>query len=220
MTSVSFNVAIAVVYPDDENFFLQVVFVFSTRRIVAAALFLLSASGLLLAQFPINTQKPAEDNTPVEVRAMVAKYCRLDYEGGRIDPSAWPKFESIVWWKEAPKYTQIDVVARYAVDPEPVARGGKFLVSVHYRLLGTYDLANGYLPEPAGSMQNVDFVVSAENTEIRIADAENTFPHPSRAAMLKWLNEQLASAQDAGVKDRLQKAVTQLGAQSASPFVK
>ena len=199
-----------------------IVSVFSTRRIVAAAFFLLSASGLLLAQgqFPINTQKPPEDNTPVEVRALVAKYCRLDYEGGRINPTAWPKFEPIVWWKEAPKYSQIDVVARYAVDAEPVARGGKFLVSVHYRVLGTYDLANGYIPEPEGSMQNVDFLVSPENTEIRIADAENTFPHPSRAAMLKWLNEQLASAQDAAVKDRLQRAMTELSAQSASPFVK
>lgn len=203
-----------------KNFPSWVAFLFFSRHILAIVFFLLGASGLLLAQFPINTQKPAEDNTPVEVRAMVAKYCRLDYEGGRIDPSAWPKIQPIVWWKEAPKYSQIDVVARYAVDPEPVVRGGKFAVSVHYRLLGTYDLANGYLPEPAGSMQNVDFVVSPENTEIRIADAENTFPHPSRAAMLKWLNEQLASTQDAAVKDRLQKAVTLLSAQSASPFVK
>lgn len=193
---------------------------FSTRRIVGAAFFLLGLGGLLLAQFPINTQKPVEDETPLQARALVSKYCRLDYEGGRINPSEWPKFEPMVWWKEAPKYSQIDVVARYAVDPEPVARGGKLVVSVHYRLLGTYDLANGYLPEPTGSMQNVDFVVSPENTEIRIADAENTFPHPSRAAMLKWLNEQLASARDAAVKDRLQRALTLVSAQSASPFVK
>ena len=51
-------------------------------------------------------------------------------------------------------------------------------------------------------------------------DAENTFPHPSRAAMLKWLNEQIASTQDAAVKDRLQRALTLLQAQPASPFVK
>jgi hypothetical protein len=208
------------VYPDGENPYLWVAFVFFSRRIVPALLFLLCASGLVLAQFPINTQKPVEDETPIQVRALVGKYCRLDYEGGRLDPNAWPKVAPLVWWKEAPKYSQIDVVARYIVDPEPVARGGKYAVSVHYRLLGTYDLVNGYLPEPAGSMQNVDFLVSPENTEIRIGDAENTFPHPSRAAMLKWLNEQLASTQDAAVKDRLQKAVTLLSAQSASPFVK
>jgi hypothetical protein len=38
--------------------------------------------------------------------------------------------------------------------------------------------------------------------------------------MLKWLNEQLASEQDAAVKQRLQRAVTLLSAQSASPFAK
>jgi hypothetical protein len=194
--------------------------VFSIRHILATTLLLLAAGGLLLAQFPIHTPKPPEDNTPAQVRELVSKYCRLDYEGGRLDPAQWPKFQPLVWWKEAPKYTQIDVVARYAVDPEPAARGGKFVASAHYRLLGTYDLANGYVPEPAGSMQNVDFLVSPANTELRIADAENTFPHPSRAAMLKWLNEQLASQPDAAVKDRLQRAVTLLSAQSPSPFVK
>ncbi len=193
---------------------------FSIRRILAAALFLLSTCTLLLAQFPINTQKPPEDTTPSEVRTLVTNYCRLDYEGARLDPKAWSKFQPLVWWTEAPKYSQIDVIARYVVDPEPVSKNGKYIVSAHYRLLGTYDLANGYVPEPSGSMQNVDFLVSSENTEWRIGDAENTFPHPSRAAMLKWLDDQLASTQDAAAKDRLQRALTLLQAQPASPFVK
>jgi len=190
------------------------------RRMVATALFLLGAGTLLQAQFPVPTQRQLEDQGPPQMRELVSRYCRLDYEGSRLDPKALSKFQPLVWWREAPKYSQIDVVARYIVDPEPAARNNKYVVSVHYRLLGTYDLANGYVPEPEGSMQNVDFVVSPENTDYRIADAENTFPHPSRAAMLKWLNEQLASEQNAAVKERLQRAVTLLSAQSASPFAK
>jgi hypothetical protein len=187
---------------------------------LAAAVLLLGSGTLLQAQFPVPTQRQLEDETPARMRELVSRYCRLDYEGSRLDPKAWTKFQPLVWWKDAPKYSQIDVVARYVVEAEPVTRNGRYLVSVHYRLLGTYDLANGYVPEPQGSMQNVDFVVSSENTDYRIADAENTFPHPSRAAMLKWLNEQLASEQDAAVKQRLQRAVTLLSAQSASPFAK
>ena len=142
---------------------------FSIRRILAAALFLFSACTLLLAQFPVQTQHPPEDTTPSDVRALVSQYCRLNYEGVGLDPKAWPKFQPLVWWTAPPKYSQIDVVARYVVNPDPVSRNNKYIVSVHYRLLGTYDLINGYVPEPEGSMQNVDFLVSAENTEWRIA---------------------------------------------------
>ena len=187
---------------------------------LAAVLLLVGTGTLVQAQFPVPTQRQLEDETPAQMRELVSRYCRLDYDGLRLDAKSWPKFQPLVWWKEAPKYSQIDVVARYVVEAEPVARNGKYAVAVHYRLLGTYDLANGYVPEPQGSMQNVDFVVSPENTEYRIADAENTFPHPSRAAMLKWLNQQLASEPDAAVKERLQRAVTLLSAQSASPFAK
>jgi hypothetical protein len=194
--------------------------VFSIRRLLTAFIFLAGSSHLLLAQFPINTQKPVEDATPSQVRTLVSNYCRLDYEGGRLDPKMWTKFQPLVWWTEAPKYTQIDVVARYVVDSEPESRNNKYVVSAHYRLLGTYDLVNGYVPEPSGTMQNVDFLVSSENTEWRIGDAENTFPHPSRAAMLKWLNEQIATTQDAPTKQRLQRALTEVQAQPASPFVK
>jgi hypothetical protein len=194
--------------------------VFVIRRILPAVVLLLSTGSFLCAQLPINTQHPPEDTAPSEAHTIVANYCRLDYEGARLDAKMWPKVQPLVWWPESPKYSQIDVVARYVVDPEPVARNSKYVVSVHYRLLGVYDMVNGYVPEPTGSMQNVDFLVSPENTEMRIGDAENTFPHPSRATMLKWLNEQLATTQDAPTKARLQQALDMVQAQPASPFVK
>ncbi|MGA2902265.1 MAG: hypothetical protein ABSD98_00415, partial [Candidatus Korobacteraceae bacterium] len=133
---------------------------------------------------------------------------------------AWPKFQPLVWWTSAPSYTQIDVVARYSVDIPPEPKDGKYQVTVHYRLLGTYDLTNGYVPEPPGANQDVDFLVSSEKTEWRIGDAENTFPHLSRAAMLSWLNKQISTTQDPSAKARYQDALKQLQAQSASPFAK
>src|ERR1700759_2548705 len=115
------------------------------NRLVFGIVFVVATCAPLLAQYPINPQKPVEDATPTEVRALVSKYCRLDYEGSRLDPQAWSKFQPLVWWTEAPKYSHVDVVARYSVDPQPTSRGGKYVVTVHYRLLGTYDLANGYV---------------------------------------------------------------------------
>jgi hypothetical protein len=196
--------------------------VFLIRRFLPVVLVVLAAGTFLFAQFPVPSTRQQEDTTGAQVRELVSRYCRLDYDAVSLDQQGWSKFQPIVWWTSPPKYSQIDVVARYNVDPEPEAHANntKYTVTVHYRLLGTYDLANGYVPEPEGSMQSVDFLVSAENLEWRIADSENNYPHPSRAAMLKWLNEQLASAQDAAAKERYQKAVTLLQSQSASPFAK
>jgi len=126
-----------------------------------------------------------------------------------------------VAWKSAPDFTKINVVARYTVAmPGPSSSHGKFNVSVHYRLLGTFDLATGYVTEPPGTDQEVSFVVTTDSNETRIADAENTLPHPSRATMLKWLNEKLSTAPDEAAKKRCQDAIQQLTAQSASPFAK
>ena len=175
----------------------------------------------LWAQFPVPTTRQLEDTQPTQIHELVSKYCRLDYEGARLDPQAWPKIEPLVSWKSAPDFTKINVVARYKVDvPETSTSHNKIAVSVHYRLLGTFDLATGYITEPPGSNQEVAFLVTNDNDNLRIADAENTLPHPSRAAMLKWLNEKLSTAQDDAVKKRYQDAITQLTAQSASPFAK
>ncbi|MFZ0314702.1 MAG: hypothetical protein WAL85_18490 [Candidatus Korobacteraceae bacterium] len=193
---------------------------FSIRRVLLGFALVVAAPGFLFAQFPVPTQHVTEDPEPAQIHELVSKYCRLDYEGARLEAQTWAKFEPIVWWKANPSYTRIDVVARYSVDLPPEASKGKYVVSVHYRLLGTYDLATGYVRELQVSNQDVDFLVSSENSEWRIADAENTSPHLSRAAMLNWLNQQISAAQEPAAKIRYQDALKQLQAQSASPFAK
>ncbi|HUI83911.1 MAG TPA: hypothetical protein VL240_06795 [Candidatus Binatia bacterium] len=189
-------------------------------RFLLAVLFFFATASYLPAQFPMPVPHVQEDMQPAQIRELVSKYCRLEYEGTRLDPQGWPKFQPLVWWTSAPQYPQIDVVARYVVDNEPASSHGKYTVSVHYRLLGIYDLVSGYAPEAPGAMQDVEFTVTLENSEWRIADAENTYPHPSRAAMLKWLNEKLSTAQDESARNRYQDALKKLQAQSGSPFAR
>jgi len=193
------------------------------RAILLAVALIVVAPSFLLAQFPMPSKGSlsAEDAEPAQIHELVSKYCRLDYEGALLDGQGWAKIQPLVWWKSKPEYSKINVIARYQVDmPATTSSQGKVAVTVHYRLLGTYDLTNGYVTEPPGSNQEVNFLVSSENTGTRIADAENTLPHPSRAAMLKWLNEKLSTTQDDAAKRRYQDALKQLEAQSASPFAK
>ena len=194
--------------------------VLSIRRAVIITAFLLSASGVMFAQFPMPTQRPQEDTQPAQMRELVSKYCRLDYEGGRLDPKMWPKFQPLVWWTSAQPFTKVDVIARYTVDPEPLEDHNKFAVTVHYRLLGTFDPGLGYVQEPEGTIQDVYYSLTSQNTEWRISDSDNTLPHPSRTAMLKWLTEQVNTTQDAIMKGRYQNALDHLQQQSGSPFTR
>ncbi len=192
----------------------------SIRRVFQVLLLLICSACLLAAQFPIPTNRIEEDTRPAQTRELVSKYCRLDYDGARLDPQAWPKIQPLVRWNSPPDYSQINVITRYSVDSEPTSSHGRYTVTVHYHLLGVYDLTTGYAPEPPGPTQDVAFTVTSENTGWRIADAENTFPHPSRAAMLKWLNAKISTTQEEGAKALLQSALKQLQAQSASPFAR
>ena len=153
-----------------------------------------------LAQFPLPLGRVDQDTKAQQIRELVSKYCRLDYDGARMGPQGWPKLQPLVWWKTNPDYTQMNVISRYTVETAPVLAHGKYTITVHYRLLGRFETGIGYSPEVANSNEDVDYTVTAVNDEWRIDDAEPNFPHPSRAAMLKWLNDQISTTQDPAAK--------------------
>src|SRR5450756_56106 len=190
------------------------------RRFVPPMIFVFAAGSAARAQFPMPLNRMEQDTKAEQIRELVSKYCRLDYEGGRLGPQTWTKFQPLVWWKTNPDYTQMNVISRYTVETAPVLTHGKYTITVHYRLLGRFETGIGYSPEAANSNEDVDYTVTAVNDEWRIDDAEPNFPHPSRAAMLKWLNNQISTTQDPAAKNLYQEAVQKLQAQSASPFAK
>ena len=156
--------------------------------------FLINAS-FLLAQFPVGINH-SDDSLPAQMRELVSKYCRTEYEGARLDTSSWSKIQPLVWWRSSPEYSQIDVISRYEVDSEPRVESWQVHGWRALSLVG--NLRYGQRLCARACRYNAGRIVHGhqpENTEWRIADAENTYPHPSRAAMLKWLNDKIAGAQ-------------------------
>ncbi len=188
------------------------------RRFLPVLAFVLGLACFLVAQntVPMPLGHAEQDTKSADVRELVSKYCRLDYEGDRLDEKGWAKIQPLVVWKSNPEYAEINVISRYTVDTDPPSNKGKFAVTVHYRLLGSYNLVTGYVPEPAN--QTVEYTVTDTNGDLQITDSENNLPHPSRATMLKWLNDKLSATQDEKAKSRYQEALKQLQAQPASPF--
>jgi hypothetical protein len=190
------------------------------RRFVLPMVFVLAAGSAARAQFPLPLNRVEQDTKAEQIRELVSKYCRLDYEGARLDPQSWTKLQPLLWSTTNPDYTQIDVVSHYTVETAPVLTHGKYTITVHYRVLGRFETGIGYTPEAAKSDEDVEYTVTAVNDEWRINDADPNFPHPSRAAMLKWLNDKISTTQDASAKNIYQEALRLLQAQSGSPFAK
>jgi hypothetical protein len=187
------------------------------RRSVVSMILLFAVGSAAQSPMPLPLGHVEQDTKAEEIRGLVSQYCRLDYGGARLDPQGWTKLQSVVWWKTNPDYEQIDVISRYTVDTEPVLTNGKYTVTVHYRRLGRYEPGIGYSREMASPTEDVEYTVTAVKDEWRIDDAEPNFPHPSRAAMLKWLTDQVSTTQDESAKKIYQEALRQLQTPSAPP---
>ena len=190
---------------------------YPVRAAIISVAFLMASIAGAEAQFgvPLNRTDPRME--PVAVRELVASYCRMDYAGARINPGDWTKLAPLVSWQTNPDFTLMMVTTRFDVDPEPVLQHGKYLVTVHYRLFGKYDLAEGYSHESANSVEDVHFVVAEVNGDWRISEAEPGYPHPSRSIVLQWLNKKIAETQDPASRTIYQHAVQELQPQKASP---
>lgn len=173
--------------------------------------FLLSASSFAQFGIPVGNHDDARAQ-PARVRELVAQYCRLDYEGARLSSQDWPKLQPVVAWRSNPDFPIINVISRFTIDDQPVADHGKYLINVHYRLLGRFTLGEGFSKDAASSIENIAFTVGQVNGDWRITDVEPNYPHPSRAAMLKWLNDNLSQASDATAKTIYQHAFSDLQA--------
>ena len=190
------------------------------RRFVLSVALLFAVGSMAQSDIPLPMGHTEQDIRAEQMRELVSKYCRLDYVGARLDPQAWAKLQPLVWWKANPDYTQASVILRYTVETAPVLSHGKYTITVHYRLLGRFEPGIGYSPEPANSNEDVEYTVTAVSSEWRIDDAEPNFPHPSRDAMLKWLNDKISTTQDQAAKNIYRDAQQKLQAQSGSPFAK
>lgn len=189
------------------------------RRLFSALLIAGTLGIPAFAQFGIPTHVD-HGIQPADIREQVGKYCRMDYLGGRLTEQDWAKMKPLVSWQSNPDFPLIDVVSRYEVDNNVASEHGKWYVTVHYHVIGRFDMGQGYSTEVAGSVQDAQLVVSDSNGELKVVDANPNYPHPSRAAMLKWLQDKQAAQQDPKTKVIYEQAVKDLSAQSGSPFAK
>lgn len=183
------------------------------------------ATGLLLltvitasGQYGVPLNHSDAQLEPVKVREMVAQYCRMDYSGARLNPADWPKIQPTVAWRANPDFSLFMVASRFDVNNEVGFERGKYSVTVRYRLLGKYDLSEGYSQDSTNRVESVRFTVAEVNGEWRITEEEPNYPRPSKAAALQWITKKLAETSDPMAKTIYQHAQDSLQAQKSSPL--
>jgi hypothetical protein len=174
-------------------------------------------STVALAQFGVPLGHEDANTRPARIRELVSQYCRLDYEGARLNPPEWPKLQPLVAWKSNPDFPIVNVISRFTIDEQPVLEHGKYSINVHYRLLGRFVVNEGFSKDSTRSTEDVSVTVGQVNGDWRITDVEPNYPHPSRAAMLKWLNDNLAKTNDATAKTVYEHAISDLQVPGSTP---
>jgi hypothetical protein len=189
------------------------------RALVYGLLFVGAAIGAS-AQFgvPLNHEDPKLE--AVTIRESVAKYCRLDFAGARLNTADWPRLQPLVAWNANPDFPLFVVTSRFDVDPILGLEHGKYPITVHYRLVGRFDMAVGYSEESPNQIQDVRFVVSEVNGDWKISEVDPSYPRVSKAAALQWLNQRLAATQEPATKLTYQHAIDLLQAQKVNPLAK
>lgn len=164
---------------------------------------------------PLGHTDPALE--PATIREIVARYCRMDYGGARLNGIDWPKLQPLVVWRDNPEFPLFMVVSRFDVSATLEPGHNKYGVTVQYRVSGKYDLAEGYSQDSAGQVQEAQFTVSEVNGDWKITDIQPNFPHVSKAAAVQWVSQKLAAASDPVAKTIYENGLQRLQGTAAAP---
>lgn len=138
-------------------------------------------------------------------RRLVSQWCRLDWEGSRLNADGWKKFDPLTTLKLNPDYNSIYVVSRYEMlPPERVSMES----TVSYTVIGRYEPGIGFTADPES--RTVTFKFSDKDSDLQITGLEPAQPNVSKPVFINWLKAQLATAKTPADKLPLQSALDQL----------
>ena len=118
---------------------------------------------------------------------LLASYCRLDFEGARLDADGWTRMKPLTSMRTNPDFHQVLIVSRYDVltnQDHPAT------VTVNYRVLGIFDLNEGYTTLNTNS--TTEFRTQEQNDELVIVGMSSPLPRVSVQAAMSWMKARLA----------------------------
>ncbi len=186
------------------------------HRRLLSLLFLFLMTAAALAQYGAASQQNTQSGVKLRGRSyadlysgqkvLLSSYCRLDFEGARLQTNGWSRFKPFTSLRENPEFTRVIIVTRFDIDiPDTPTE----TLYASYQAVGFYQENEGYTS--ASRNDRVTFRVQEQNGNLLVTEINPETPHVSPRAAIAWMNTRLA---DPGTSEleraHLKDAVNQL----------
>jgi hypothetical protein len=174
-------------------------------RFRAVALTVLLAAFACAQSMPLPTRSSRQPS-----RSVVSSYCRMDYQGLRLDTESWPRMKPLTTWKENPDWQGFTVVSQYdLLSANDGLRSAT--VEVQYSVLGHFEPGIGFVADPR--RDQVTFRLKDVESEWKIDQLDPPInPHVSKPRAIAWLKSALTAEKDRANRLAIEKALKDLGA--------
>lgn len=139
-------------------------------------------------------------------KMLLSSYCRLDFEGARLQAGGWERFRPYTSLHANPEFTRILIVTRFDIEtPEQPTEE----LDVHFQAVGSYQLGEGFSVDKSG--RSAEFRVQEQNGALMVTAVSPESPHVSPRAALAWVKRLLDDPKtDDLEREHLRDAVNQL----------
>jgi hypothetical protein len=139
-------------------------------------------------------------------KVLLSNYCRLDFEGARLQPAGWNRFKPFTSLRANPEFTRVIVVTRFSIEaPEQPTES----LNTTYQTVGYYEEGAGYTAH--SSSDEVTFRMQVQNGDLLVTAVSPETPHVSPRAAIAWMNMRLSDPKTSELeRAQLKDAVNQL----------
>jgi len=163
------------------------------HRRLLSCLFLVLFTTAALSQYAQNAQSGVKlrgrsyADLYAGQKVLLSNYCRLDFEGARLQTNGWNRFKPFTALRDNPEFTRVIVVTRFDIDtPETPTE----TLYASYQAVGFYQENEGYTS--ASSNDRLKFHVQEQNGNLLVTEISPVAPHVSPRAAMAWMNSRLA----------------------------
>lgn len=167
------------------------------RRRLLSLLFIFLLSAAAMAQISVVPQSMpgirvggrSVSDYVASQKILLSNFCRLDYEGTRLQATGWNRFKSITSLRDNPEFERVVVVTRFDIElPEQISE----TVRVNYKAIGYYDFIEGYVV--VSGNDRVIFRTQEQKDNLTVTEIAPAAPHVSPRAALEWMTMRMNDA--------------------------